>query len=217
MQTTVGDPHDVEFTSDLDTVARTLPGKGPALGRIIERAQVTQKQIAEHLDCDRSAISHWIREKKWLKPRKLLDLLIFLRVERSLLTQAAASLTGEELPLDVFRACGGLNLTEVTKEKMLELIAGQEDLTQRGAIINTFTPLVTLAVSLKAAGMKGAESVDVKAAQLFFQIRQDYQTEVQLKGVGKDRVVTKDQASWSSGHNVYQDDRKDRKPEPATA
>ncbi len=175
-----------DIQQELDIIARRLPGKGPALGRLIDKAEVMQKDIADHLKVDRSAVSQWVAEKKWPRPRRLLDMLIFLQIDRKLLTEAAATLMGGDMAQDVFRACGSLSLLEVTRDQMLEMLSSKGDFEQRDLIFKTFTSHVTLAVALKAAGMKGAESCDPKAAKLFFDEWREHQREATNRNTGRD-------------------------------
>ena len=176
-----------DIQQDLDIIARALPGKGPALGRLIQKAGVMQKDIADHLKVDRSAVSQWLTEKKWPKPRRLLDTLIFLQIDRKLLAEAATILMGGDMVQDVFRACGSWSLLEVTREQMLEMLSSKGDFEQRDLIFKTFTSHVTLAVALKAAGMKGAESCDPKAAKLFFDEWREHQREATNQRTKRDQ------------------------------
>ncbi|MBI4471824.1 MAG: hypothetical protein HY646_04090 [Acidobacteria bacterium] len=201
MSNTIGHSNDLDFKQDLDIVARGLPGKGAALGRMIERAEVTHSAISDHLKCSRSTVSHWIAERKWPKPRRLLDTLIFLQIDRKLLAEASAILMGGEMAVDVFQACGSLNILEVTREQMLELISSKDDFEQRDLIFRTFTPHAYLAMALKASGFKGAESADPKVLKLFFDERRLHEEEARRRNVGSvDRTVTTLQAEWAVGN-----------------
>jgi transcriptional regulator with XRE-family HTH domain len=166
---TIGSAHDASFKQDLNIVARGLPGKGEALARLIQAAGVTQETIAQSVHCDRSAVAHWIAERKWPKPRRLLNVLVSLHIDRKLLAEAAIPLIGGDMAEELSKACDNLNLIEVTKEKMLEILAGDDDhVVSRTKIFQVFVPQVTLAVALRAAGLKGGEACDPKAAGVFF-------------------------------------------------
>jgi transcriptional regulator with XRE-family HTH domain len=206
MSKTIGHPDDADFKQDLDIVARKLPGKGAALQRMIERAGVTQKEIAEAVKVDRTAISQWISEKKWMKSRRLLDVLTFLQVDRKLLSDAASILIGAEMGQNVFQAGGGLNLLEVTQETMVKMLSGRDDFEQLDLIFTTFAPHVTLSVALKAAGKKGAESCDPRAAKQFFDEWRLHQEEKRLRGLREARNVTPDQLKWLKGMNRSKDE-----------
>jgi len=157
-----------DIHQDLQIVARDLPGKGPALSRLIRDAKVTHVAIANHLHCDRSAVGHWIVERKWPKPQRLMDLLTFLKIDTKLLTEAATLLLGGQGAREVLRGSGALSLLEVTADEVLDLIKGQDDILQRDILFKTFRPQAILKMSLAAAGMKGGENYNARAGQLFF-------------------------------------------------
>jgi transcriptional regulator with XRE-family HTH domain len=182
MSKTVGHPNDTDFRLDLELVVRKQPGYGAALGRIIERAGVTQQEIAEHLKCDRTAISHWIREERWPSSQKLLDLLIFLKIDTVLLNEASKVLLGGELLGDVFHACRTINTFNVTEQQLLELIKNEDDQFEQDELIfGTLRQVVLIRQGLRGAGLKGGESVDPKAAKLFLEEYEKHKVERQSR------------------------------------
>src|SRR5688500_3010541 len=103
---TIGSASDQEFTEDLNIVTRGLPGKGEALGRLISRAGVTQQVLADRLQCDRSAVSHWLRETRWPSGKKLIEVLIALNLDMKAVNKATAVMFGGQLTEEVLNACG---------------------------------------------------------------------------------------------------------------
>jgi transcriptional regulator with XRE-family HTH domain len=181
MSKTVGHVNDPDFKLDLEVVVRKQPGYGSALGRIIDRAGVTQQAIADHLKCDRTAISHWIREERWPSSHKLLEVLSFLKIDTVLLNEASKVLLGGELLGDVFRSCGTMNTFNVTEEQIIALIKEQDDFNQRDMLFRLLRPVVTMRQGLRAAGLKGGEAADPKAAKWFSEEYEKHKAELRTK------------------------------------
>ena len=197
MRKTVGRSDDADFVEDLELVVRKLPGYGAALARIIERAGATQQEIADELKCDRSTISHWIAERKWPDRQKLLNLLMYLNIDRKLLGNASAILFGGDVAANVFRACGPLNSFSVTKEALTEILKSEDDFTQKDVIFKALVGPAYLALGLRAGGLKGGESCDPRAAKLFFDEWREHQREVSMRetnGSGRTGSVA---AEWT--------------------
>jgi hypothetical protein len=79
---------------------------------------------------------------------------------------------------------------------MLELINGGETFEQREWIFKTFVGQVTLAVALKGAGMKGAESCDPRAAKLFFDEMRLHEEEARRRKMSSGPVRSTRQQEW---------------------
>ena len=82
---------------------------------------------------------------------------------------------------------------------MLQLLGGKSDHEQSGIIYRAFGPHVTLSLALRASGLKGAESADVKAIQLFFTEKRQWEEEDRRRAGAHDATPTTLQAQWAAG------------------
>lgn len=191
-----------EVSQDIDLIARRLPGRGQALARMFERADVTQESIASQIGVNRSAISNWLREIRWPKPPITLKLLIALNVDRKIVAEASSIMMGGEVAGDVFRKIGSLNTLDVTKEGMLELLKNSDDFTQRDLIFRGLGNHVLLALGLKAAGVKGGEACNEKAAKIFMDEWRIHEEEARRRGIGDGHPPSSAVSDWAAGRNI---------------
>ena len=189
MSKTVGHAADREFKRDLEIIARGQPGRGAALQRLIARAGVTQVQIADHLGCDRTSVSHWVREERWPRAQTIVDLLSFLRVDQAMLQEAAAILLGGDISADVLRKCGGLKTFKVTPQEFLDILQTEDDFAQRDSIFKVFVPQALVAVGFRAAGLKGGEACDPRAVKILLEEYREHLKDVSTRETRSPRTI----------------------------
>ena len=84
----------------------------------------------------------------------------------------------------VFRACETLNTFNVTEEQVIQLIKEQDDFNQREMLFKLLFPVVIMRQGLRAAGLKGGDAADPKAAKWFSEQYEKHQAERQAKSRG---------------------------------
>lgn len=193
-------PDSPETRRDAEIVARSLHGKGAALSRLIKASGLTQIEVAERVGVNRTSVSFWCTETKWPAPQRVLKLLNSLPIDRAVLNDVGIWIQGEATARDVFRATGELTAFSVTRDELIALVKESDDFTRRDMLFKVLYPLAIMAMGLRAAGIKGAESADPRAATWLAHEYEKHQEEARRRMQEGDRAPSSMQAQWAAGN-----------------
>lgn len=167
---------------DLRTIAQRKAGKGEALQRMLDRAELTHASFAAVIDVQRATVSSWTREDRWPNDRDLKRVVGALGISTQILKREWQATHQDDIDL-AFQLKSELDFLEDPIDRFI-LIA---DTLEEQIFIKQ--------------GFKGQE--DTRAAE-YFTTRADMYREVHRKrSVQTSRSVNGSQASWASGTNVY--------------
>lgn len=167
--------------------------KGEALKRLGKFSGMTNAGIARIVGVNRVTVGRWLRGDDWPQPHRLVKTLSALRIPRPILEPAA---------LQILSGIAGqdnrppLSLVDITREQMVELLAATDGShEQKGLIFNVLGPQVALAQGLRAAGIKGAESADPRAATWFAAAEERWQEQDRKRSAPATRSINPGQAT----------------------
>jgi transcriptional regulator with XRE-family HTH domain len=186
--------NDADLLTDLEIIALNEPGKGQALKRIIDRAGMTNRQMAEKLgydpesDAGRTTLSQWFSERRWPPAARIREVLVHCNIDRKVL-------------LDKFGIALGTEVTPIAETRQLlvslrnELMFEFDEFERQDIIFNNTREKVLLFQAFKAFD-------DVRAAQLYFERLDKHEEEKRRRGGNEPRNVTPQQSAWNAGQDV---------------
>jgi transcriptional regulator with XRE-family HTH domain len=189
MSTTLNATNTPNLLNDLDIVCQRRPGRGPAFSRLLDYAQVTQRQLAEAIGVDHSAVSHWISEKKNPSYANLRKALAFLQVDHALVVKSLGQLIKQDSVADVLRARLAPRTIQVTLDDLLKIYTDEDPDKREQLICRVVMEPITAAMAVKA--MAG----DVRAAQWMDGRQEKLEVRIRLKATSerKPQVSTRGQ------------------------